>query len=103
MRDANISIDEWMMMSYTASHDIDAIARASDVLRLSTTYVNRVRRFVHFLAECGLVTPLKQDRFCHLPVSEWKARHCSSFEAHDDHEPAAGGRLSRRHRSMARP
>lgn len=43
------------------------------------------------------------DRFCHVPVAEWKTRHCSSSEAHYGHGPPAGGRRSRRHRSVARP
>ena len=43
------------------------------------------------------------DRFCHVPVSEWKAHHCSSSEAHDGHGSSAGRRRSRRHRPMARP
>ena len=41
--------------------------------------------------------------FCHLPIAERKARHCSSFEAHDGHGPPAGRRRSRCHHSVARP
>ena len=48
--------------------------------RLSTKYVNRVRRFVDFLVECGLVAPLKEEVKCAhddqiLAFQTWLRRH----------------------------
>ncbi|PDS40281.1 integrase [Rhizobium anhuiense] len=50
------------------------------VSRLSTKYLNRAQRFVDFLAECGVVTPLKQEVECAhddqvLGFQTWLRRH----------------------------
>jgi site-specific recombinase XerD len=81
LQNANISIyeiDDGVVRRFARHRcHCPGVRRAA---RLSTKYVNRARRFVHFLAECGLVTPLKQVVECAhddqvLAFQVWLRRH----------------------------
>lgn len=81
LQNANISIDEIddRVVRRFARHrcHCPGVRRAA---RLSTKYVNRARRFVDFLTECGFVTPLKQVVECAhddqvLAFQVWLRRH----------------------------